>query len=567
MTDFGAAAPALVACTVARRGRVLVGEPLFDPGPPLTLGRRAPVAEGELVLVEPAGRGGGRVYERLGDAADIDALMHALAGEAGLADPWPADALAELDRLPHDPLPEDPGRRDLRGLETFTIDPQTARDFDDALSVDLGGDPPAVSVHIADVSAFVAVGCPLDAEAEWRSTSTYLPGRVDPMLPPELSDGVCSLQPGRDRWTLTVELRDGRPARFSRSVIRSAHRLTYAQADAILAGGPAPGGLGPALAAASAAAEALRRRRLGRGALDVEGGDTAFTLAEGVVADARPEPGSPAHTLIEQLMIAANEAVAELLSSAGRAAIYRVHEPPDAASLEALVERFEALEVPTPAMPELHTGTDSAAYAGRLSAAVAAYSRTSGRGRHAFTSLVLRALRQARYDPANLGHSGLASSAYCHFTSPIRRYPDLVCHRALVRQLGLEHGRAATDMPAIAEHSSRAERAAADLERRGADICLAHLLDRRLYEAGWGARFDGEVVGVIGAGAFVRFGGVFEGLLPARLLGTERYHLDPLGVALVGARSGHRLRLGDPIAVSVRSIDKLAGKVLLESPG
>ncbi len=338
------------------------------------------------------------------------------------------------------------------------------------------------------------------------------------------------------------------------------------QADGILAGGPAPGGLAAALAAASAAAEALRRRRLARGALDVEGGDIAFTLAEGFVVDARSEPGSPAHTLIEELMIAANEAVAELLSGAGRAAIFRVHEPPEAASLEALVERFEALEVPTPAMPELHTGSDSAAYAGRLSAAVAGYSRSSGRGRQAFTSLLLRALKQARYDPANLGHSGLASSAYCHFTSPIRRYPDLVCHRAVVRQLGLEQGPAAADMAAVAEHSSRAERAAADLERRAADICLAHLLDRRLYDAGWDARFDGEVVGVIGAGAFVRFGEVFEGLLPARLLGAERYSLDPLGVALVGARSGHRLRLGDPITVGVRSIDRLAGKVLLESP-
>jgi ribonuclease R len=264
-------------------------------------------------------------------------------------------------------------------------------------------------------------------------------------------------------------------------------------------------------------------------------------------------------------MIAANERVAELLSATARPAIYRVHEAPETAALEALAERFEVLDVPTPPMDDLHTGPESARYAGRLSRALARYVLGAGRGRDAFTALLLRSLKQARYDPANLGHSGLASAAYCHFTSPIRRFPDLVCHRALTAHLGLGEAPAGA-LGDLAQHASAAEREAAMLERHGADICLAHLLHDRLYDAGWDALFEGEVVGLIEGGAFVRFGDVFEGLLPARMLGPERHQLDALGVAMVGARSGHRVRLGDPLTVRVRSIDRSRGKVLLEFP-
>jgi ribonuclease R len=554
--------PAVVACTVAHRGRVAVAEPFFEPGPPFTLGRRlhAAAADGELVLVAPRGRWGGEIVEVLGSPADIHAVMHGLAGETGAAEPWPDDVRRELRGLPEGALPPDPGRSDLRGLLTFTIDPEGAKDHDDALSVHEG----TVFVHIADVAAFVPQAGPLDLEAEWRSTSVYLPGRVDPMLPPQLSDDLCSLAPGRDRWAVTVELRPGGAAHIARSVIRSDHRLTYREADAILAGGPGPDDLAAAVRAASAVADRLRAERLARGALEVGGRDLVFAFADGRVADAHTEPGSPAHTLIEQLMIRANERVAERLARGGQPAVYRVHEPPDAAALEALVERLEALDVPTPPMPDLHTGPPSARYAGALSAAVARRVQSTGRGGGAFTALVLRSLKQARYHPANLGHTGLASAAYCHFTSPIRRYPDLICHRAILRELGLVDAPPPGDLEWVAEHSSDAERGAAALERRGSDICLAHLLDARLYDAGWDATFAGEVVGLIESGAFVRFDGVFEGLLPARLIGGDRFALDPLGVALVGYRSGHRIRLGDALDVRVRSIDRPAGKVLLE---
>jgi ribonuclease R len=263
------------------------------------------------------------------------------------------------------------------------------------------------------------------------------------------------------------------------------------------------------------------------------------------------------------LMVRANERVAERLWEAREPAIYRVHEPPAADALEALVERLEELQVPTPPMPPHPTGSTAAGYAGRLSAAVSRFAVGHGRGQ-TLPPLVLRALERARYDPANLGHSGLASTAYCHFTSPIRRYPDLVCHRALLHRLGYGGGAGDGDLAELAAHCSRREREAAQLERRGQDICLARLLRRRLYELGWQASFEGEVSGVIDGALFVRFDGLFEGLLPARSLGDDWYALDRLGVALVGSRTGARVRLADPLTVRVRSADAATGRVLLD---
>jgi ribonuclease R len=545
--------PAAIACTIAARGRVAVAEPYFAPGPAISLGRRlhVPAADGDLALVEPRGRGGGRVLEALGSPDDVNAVMHALAAEAGVAGP---EASAP-------PLPEPaPGERvDRRGLQTFTIDPATARDFDDAISVD--GE--RVHVHIADVSAFVAAGGPVDVEAEERATSVYLPGRVDPMLPAGLADGACSLVPGQERLAVTVTLGPGDAVSFERSVIRSDHRLTYEEADAILAGGEAPVELAAALRSASATAERLEADRQARGALAIDTPEPVFRISGGEVASAEVEWATPAHRLIEQLMVRANERVAERLWEAREPAIYRVHEPPDPAALEILVERLDELEVPTPPMPPHPTGPAAAAYAGRLSAAVARFAAGQGRGQ-TLPSLVLRALERARYDPANLGHSGLASTAYCHFTSPIRRYPDLVCHRALLHRLGYGGGAGADDLAELAEHCSRRERKAAQLERRGQDICLARLLHRRLYDRGWQATFDGEVTGVIDGALFVRFDRLFEGLLPARSLGDDWYALDRLGVALVGSRTGSRVRLADPLTVRVRSADTATGKVLLD---
>jgi ribonuclease R len=195
------------------------------------------------------------------------------------------------------------------------------------------------------------------------------------------------------------------------------------------------------------------------------------------------------------------------------------------------------------------------------------YVSSSGRGRVAFPALVLRSLKQARYHPENLGHSGLASTAYCHFTSPIRRYPDLVVHRALLRELGLGRDPAPADLDELAVHTSEREREAAQVEYLADALCLAWLLDDELFERGWDEPYDGEIVGMIGSGLFVRFGEVFEGYLPARRLPGDYFELNELGTALVGRRGGGTFRLGDGISVLVEKIEKTDGKVELSPAG
>jgi ribonuclease R len=260
-------------------------------------------------------------------------------------------------------------------------------------------------------------------------------------------------------------------------------------------------------------------------------------------------------------MIRANEHVAAFLAGRRREALYRVHERPDPQSISRLLAQLVDLDVPTPPVPDRLAPQQAAELAGAISRRIAEYVGKAGRGREAFPALVLRALKQARYDPTNLGHSGLASTAYCHFTSPIRRYPDLVVHRALLRELGLSDDPLPDDLPGLAEHLSARERAAAQLEYLADDICLAWLLDDALFDRGWDEPWEGEITGAIGSGLFVRFGEVFEGMLPARRLHGEFYELNATGTALVGRRSGRRFRLGDSIRVRVDSISKQEGKV------
>jgi ribonuclease R len=219
--------------------------------------------------------------------------------------------------------------------------------------------------------------------------------------------------------------------------------------------------------------------------------------------------------------------------------------------------------VPTPPVPDHLTPADAAALAARTSTRVADYAAQAGRGEEAFPTLVLRALKQARYDERNLGHSGLASRAYCHFTSPIRRYPDLVVHRTLLRELGVADDPVPADLSEVAQWTSTREREAADIEYKADALCLAWFLERRLFDAGWDACFEGEIIGLIGSGLFARFDGVFEGFLPARRLTGEYFELNALGTALVGRRSGFAYRLGDPIEVRVEKIEKTDGKVEL----
>ncbi len=551
-----------VVVEVARRGRFLVGEPFFTPGLPLTLDKRGlgEVGPGDLAVVTTA-RGRARVKKALGRADRLDNVLEALLEQEG----------ARTEFEPHDPpAPSLDGRVDLREEVCFTIDPDTAQDFDDAIAVRRERDGFRVWVHIADVSHFVPAGSPLDRGAAERAFSLYIPGRVAPMLPPELSNDLCSLRPREDRLCVTVEvpidadLQLGEPA-FYRSVIRSRARLTYGQAERILGGEEAAAPeLEEGLRLAETVALELRRRRFARGALRVTSREVAFAFDEhGRVERAWLEFEPHAHMLVEELMILANEAVGGLLAGRRREALYRVHERPDPQAVLHLLAKLADLEVPTPPAPERERLTPAAAakLAADTSERVSDYVERSGRGSEAFPALVLRALKQARYDGRNLGHSGLASSAYAHFTSPIRRYPDLVVHRALLRELGVADDPLPEDLGEAAEHASVQERRYADIEYRADDICLAWLLDSVLFDRGWDATFEGEINGVIGSGLFVRFGEVFEGYVPVRRLGGDYYEVNELGTGLVGRRTKRTFRLGDPIQVAVTEINRAEGKI------
>jgi ribonuclease R len=535
---------------VSRRGRLVMGEPYFTPGVPVVLESKGlgDLSPGDLAVVRP-GRGRAKLDELIGPADRIENVLEALLVERGLREPFE----------PHDPPPaEDPNRTDLRDLLTYTIDPDTAKDFDDALSFRREGDGIRAWVHIADVSWFVGAGTPLDHGAARRAFSTYVPGTVSPMLPHELADDLCSLRPHQDRLCVTVELPPAGEPIFYRSTIRSDARLTYGEAERR----EAPEAVLDELALNDELAQRLRAQRFARGALQVQSPEAVFRFdGSGGVADAWLEAEPHAHVLVEELMILANEAVGGFLASRNRAALYRVHEPPDPTAVDHLLAKLTDLEVPTPPEPDHLTPQQAARLAGETSTMVARYVEQSGRGREAFPALVLRALKQARYDPRNLGHSGLASAAYAHFTSPIRRYPDLVVHRALLRELGVGDDPVPAGLEQLAEHLSAREREAAQLEYLADDICLAWLLEQRLFERGWEEPFDGEITGLIGSGLFVRFGTVFEGFLPARRLHGEFYELNDLGTALVGRRSGKGYRLGDPLKVRVESIARNEGKV------
>jgi ribonuclease R len=542
-----------VVVEIARRGKLVVGEPYFAPGLPLVLDKKGAgeARPGELAVVSVPARGRARLEEILGPAERIENVLEGLLVERGARMPFE----------PHEPPePSLEGRADLRDLTTFTIDPETAKDFDDALSLRREADGVRAWVHIADVSAFVPAGTPLDGGAAQRAFSTYVPGTVAPMLPHELADDLCSLRPDVERLCVTVEIAPDASAEFYRSVIRSDARLTYGQAQRR----EVPKHVLDAVELADEYTAELRRRRFARGALRIETPEIAFEFdGQGGVARAWRESEPEAHRLVEELMIRANELVAELLAGRRREALYRVHERPDPQAISFLLAKLADLGVPTPPAPEDLGPAAAAELAGAISERVMDYTMRSGRGVEAFPALVLRSLKQARYDPRNLGHSGLASPAYCHFTSPIRRYPDLVVHRALLRELGLEDEPPPEDLAGLAEHTSEREREAARIEYDADEICLAWLLDRELYERGWDEPFDGEIVGLIGSGLFVRFGDVFEGYLPARRLRDDYYELNQLGTALQGRRGGGTFRLGDAISVRVEKLERNDGKVEL----
>jgi ribonuclease R len=555
-----------------KHGRFLAVTPFFARGRRVNVdrGRTSGARPGDLVLVEPHGRGGGhgKIVRRVGKPDVARDVLEALMLDRGLRRRF--DPLVEREAREAPDRVRDVPRLDLRALPTFTIDPPTARDFDDAISAEqLDDGAVRVWVHIADVSAHVPPGSRVDREAFRRGTSVYVPGLVEPMLPEALSNQACSLVPHQDRLAVTVEMElEGAKRRrvaFHRTIIRSGKRLSYPEVDEIFAGrARAEEPWAAPLAAARRAADALQEVREAQGALEVESAEPEFAFSrEGHVTGLLPSEQTESHRLIEHLMIAANEAVATMLEARKLPAIYRVHERPEPARVERLAEQLASLDIPTPPLREHMTPQQAADAVAEMARHVARdVRRREGRGRLGFTSLVLRSLKQAHYSPRNLGHAGLRSSAYCHFTSPIRRYPDLVCHRALLSAIGAgEEAPAASRLDAVAEWSSLRERDAMAIERAADNVARCFLLEAELFERGWHTEWPGEVAGVIGAGAFIAFGDGHEGLLPVRRLRGDWWELNELETMLIGAESGKAIRLGDPATVQVERVDAPRGRV------
>jgi ribonuclease R len=566
-----------VVAVLDKHGRFFTATPFFERGRRLNVDRprSGSGGPGDLVLIKPTGprSAHGRVIQRIGRPDVARDVIEALMLHRGLRrrfDPLVERAAREAAETVGERELRSGRRRDLRDLATFTIDPPTAKDFDDAISAEVLDDGAVhVWIHIADVAAHVPPGSPVDREAYRRGTSVYVPGAVEPMLPEALSNKACSLVPHQDRLAVTVELElDGanvRKSAFHRTIIRSDARLDYPHIDRIFAGlDRAEEPWGEPLYAARRAAAALQEAREARGALQVESVEPEFAFSrEGHVSALDPTAATESHRLIEHLMIAANEAVARLLETRKLPTLYRVHERPEPARVEHLVDQLASLDVPTPPVPERMTPQQAGDLVAEISRMVAEeIRRRGGHGRMAFTSLVLRTLKQAHYSARNLGHHGLGSAAYCHFTSPIRRYPDLVCHRALLAAVGAgEDPPPASRMEEAGAWCSQRERDAMGIERAADNVAGCFVLEAELFRVGWDYEFDGEVTGLIGAGAFVAFGENHDGLLPVRRLRSDWWELNELETMLVGADSGKAIRLGDPIRVQVGRVEAPRGRV------
>jgi ribonuclease R len=549
-----------------KRGRFLVAEPLFGPGP-RTAVERGDASAGDLVLVG-AGKRGARVLRRLGRPDRARDVVEGLMLDRGLYRSYPRAATSEAEASLDEPYAAD-ARVDLRELPTFTIDPDDAKDFDDAISARREGDRVRLWVHIADVSAYVRPGGRLERETFRRGTSVYVPRAVEPMLPEVLSTEACSLRPGEDKLAVTVEMEmdgaDVTSVAFHRSLVRSDRRLTYGEVDELFAGRTrSEEPWGEPLAVAREVARALLERR---DSLEFGSWEPTFDFdSEGNPTGVRYEQQTESHRVIEMLMILANEQVAGYLADKKLPTLYRVHERPEPQSVLFLAEQLASLDIPTPPLPKQMTSQQAADAITEISRIVARESR----GKRAYSVLVLRALKQAYYGPRNLGHAGLGSPRYCHFTSPIRRYPDVVAHRALLQGLGIDEAAApAHELEEAGVISSAAEREAMKIERDADDICLSFLLERALAEKdpNESHTFEGEVVGLLEKGAFIEFGEErFEGLLPSRRL-RGWWTLNELGTTLEAEGSGRRLRLGDTVEVEVDRVDAPRGRVdLIPAP-
>jgi ribonuclease R len=499
----------------------------------------------------------GEIIEVLGPATAPGIDMLSIIRKFHLPAEFPKEVLNQAERIPDKINPRQlEGREDLRKEFIVTIDPDDARDFDDAIQVEKNKNGWRLGVHIADVAAYVEPGSALDREARRRGNSAYLPDRVIPMLPERLSNGVCSLNPGVDRLTHSAFIhfdKNGvaKSARFSRSVIRSAHRLTYKQAYAILSSPPRDQ-LGERLHLAWELASLLRRKRFEHGALDLDFPEVKVWVdKQGHPIRLERVENDESHQLIEEFMLAANEAVAREHKKRTIPTIYRVHENPDPGKLAEYREFVLSFDY----------RVGDLTHRGELQRLLAAI-----RGKpeeQALKVALLKSLKRARYDPQPLGHYGLAKTNYLHFTSPIRRYADLVVHRSLGRDAAARrpYRMDMGEIASIAQHISATERNAADAEIDGAQMKKLEFFQRQLDQRN-PEIFRAAIVDVRNYGLLVELpDALITGLIHVSSLTDDFYLFEPARRQLIGRRSRRRFKIGDEVSVFVARVDTFKRQV------
>jgi len=527
---------------------------------------RGDAAAGDLVLCDLAGRPPGlsvRVVERLGDPFAPRSFSLIAIHKLGIPDVFSEAALEEAERVAAQPLGE--GREDLRDLPIVAIDPADARDHDDAVWAAPDDDPAneggwKAVVAIADVGFYVRPGSALDKEARARGNSVYFPDRVVPMLPEILSAHVCSLVEGEDRAALACHLQVSKSGalkgwRFTRAVVRIAANIAYEDAQAVIDRGE--GDLLPVLRPLWECWHALAKARDAREPLDLDLPERRVVLDEkGRILSVAPRERLDAHRLIEDYMIAANVAAAKALEAKKAPVMYRVHLPPSREKLVALKDYLETFDVPF----ALGQVVKPATFNHILTRIGEADFRPQ------VMEQVLRTQTQAYYAPANQGHFGLSLGSYAHFTSPIRRYADLVVHRALAGAYALGPGGQLPDgdeMERIGEGISRLERRAMEAERDTVDRYVAAFLSERV-----GDEVDARITGVQNYGFFATVEGIGgDGLMSVRDLGGEYFRFDEAARTLVGETSGDAYALGQRLRLRLAEANPVSGALRFELPG
>ncbi|NTU70592.1 MAG: ribonuclease R [Coriobacteriia bacterium] len=509
----------------------------------------------------------GYVEEIVGHEGDAGIEIEITIREHGLRTEFPSQVAEEASRLRidvEDALGRERDRRDIRERYTFTIDPIDARDFDDAISIGHTEDGRVVlGVHIADVSHYVPWDSSIDNEARLRATSVYLVDRVLPMLPEELSNGICSLNPAEDRVAFSVDLtlsKDGavEGAEFYPSVIRSDRRCNYDEVDRWVSGEePFPDRESElAIHEFARVAKKIGERRVARGGLDFETVEAKVKLdAQGKPVEVVLRERTVATNMIEEAMIAANEAVARHMRDAKAPMVYRIHENPDADALGQIALVLKEFNYP---VKDLH-GASPATFQRIIAFA---HGRPE---KFLINSLLVRSLERARYVDFLSPHFGLASDAYCHFTSPIRRYPDLVVHRLLKAQLrgALDKDPEAVHMTPelgwLAEHSSQMEREASMAEMDSVRFKLCELMAEHIDEV-----FSGLVTGVANYGLFIQLDNMAEGLVHSDSMPGDHYRYEPTRHMLVGEKRGDSYRLGQRVDVRIVNVSTGDARIDME---